>query len=119
MLRAMRPFWIGVLLVAGSLGCRQTTALPVPLTVTLESSRSTAFRGDTVTFTLTSAGNNLVGAVIDYGDDVVEQYATGGAHSARVAFKHAFETAGTYTVRAVVTDAIVGEKEASVGVVVN
>lgn len=76
-------------------------------------------RGDTVTFTLNAAGNNLVGVVIDYGDSGVEQYATGGAHSARVTFKHAFETVGPYTVRAVVTDAIAGEKEASLGIVIN
>jgi hypothetical protein len=55
---------------------------------------------------------------MDYGDSFLEQYSAGGAHSARVTFKHAFEAAGTYSVRAVVTDAIVGEKEATVGIVV-
>jgi hypothetical protein len=56
---------------------------------------------------------------MDYGDMGADQYATGGAHSARVTFRHAWETAGTFTVRAVVTDAILGEKEATVGIVVN
>jgi hypothetical protein len=43
----------------------------------------------------------------------------GGALTARVTFKHAFRTTGTFTVSAVVTDAVAGEKEASVGVLVN
>lgn len=119
MLYAMRSVILGTLVAVCSMGCRQTTAPPVPLQVTLESSLTTALRGDTVTFTLHATGNNLVGVVIDYGDSGVEQYSTGGAHSARVTFRHAFETLGTYTVRAVVTDAIAGEKEASVEIVIN
>lgn len=116
--RGMRLALITVLLVC-SIGCRQTTAPPVPLLVTLESSRTTVSRGDTVTFTVNAAGNNLFGVVLDYGDSVAEQYAMGGALSARVTFRHAFGSTGSFTVRAVVTDAIAGEKEASVGIVVN
>lgn len=115
----MRQTLVALFLLACTVGCRQTTAPPVPLLVTLESSRATASRGDTVTFTLNATGNNLVGIVMDYGDSVGEQYATGGAHSARVTFRHVFESMGSFTVRAVVTDAIAGEKEASVGIVVN
>ena len=39
--------------------------------------------------------------------------------TARVTFKHAYNAAGTFTVRAVVTDAIYGDKEATKSIVVN
>ena len=106
-----------LLLLTGS--CRQTTEPPLSLVVSLESSRSTATRGDTVTFTVNAAGNNLVGVVIDFGDQTGDLYATGGASTARVTFKHVFQTTGNFTVSAVVTDAIVGEKESTTAVVIN
>jgi len=98
--------------------CRQTTAPAVGISVTLESSHVTATTGDTVTFIVRATGNNLIGVVIDYGDSISEQYATGGALTARVTFKHAFLAKGNYTVRAGVTDAITGEKEVTVLVTV-
>lgn len=110
------PF--GFVLLA-CLGCRQSTAPLVPLQVSLESSHLTALTGDTITFTVRATGNNLVGVVMDFGDSGTDQYAMGGALTARVTFRHPFETPGTYTVRAVVTDAVVGEKDATVGILVN
>lgn len=100
-------------------GCRQTTAPAVDLTVSLQSNRTTAARGDTVTFVVGATGNNLVGVVIDYGDTSGDQYATSGATTAQVTFKHVFSLAGEFTVRTTVTDAIVGEKDATVAVSVN
>ena len=98
--------------------CRQTTAPVVAISLTLESSHVTATTGDTVTFTVRANGNNLVGVVIDYGDSISEQYATGGALTARITFTHAVLAKGNYTVRAVVTDAIMGEKDVTVLVTV-
>lgn len=111
------PF--GFLLVAGLAACRQTTAPPVPLQVSLESSQLTAITGDTITFAVYATGNNLVGVVMDFGDSGSDQYALGGALTARVTFKHAFETTGTFTVSAVVTDAVAGEKQATIAVLIN
>ena len=113
----MKRWLFAVLLLTGS--CRQTTEPPVSLVVTLESSRSTAARGDTVTFTVSATGNSLVGVVIDFGDQSGDQFGSGGARTARVTFKHVFLTTGSFTVSAVVTDAIVGEKESSTAVVIN
>ena len=107
----------GLLLVLGS--CRQTTEPPVPVVVTLETSRTTAVRGDTISFTVNATGNNLIGVVVDFGDQLGDQYATGGARTARVTFKHAFQSAGSFTVNVVVTDAVAGDKEASTSVVIN
>lgn len=113
----MKRWLFAVLLLTGS--CRQTTEPPVSLVVTLEASRSTATRGDTVTFTVNAAGNNLVGVVMDFGDQTGDLYATGGALTARVTFKHVYQATGTYAVSAIVTDAIAGEKEATTAVVIN
>ena len=99
--------------------CRQSTEPPVQVTVSLQANPTVVPRGDTVTFTVIAAGNNLFGAVIDYGDETGDQYGTGGALSARITFKHAYSSAGTYTVTATVTDAIAGEREATIAIVVN
>lgn len=87
--------------------------------MSLEANTTVVPRGDTVTFTVNAAGNNLFGVIIDFGDDAMDQYATGGALSAHVTFKHAYSAAGSFTVRATVTDAIAGQKEATVSIVVN
>jgi hypothetical protein len=103
----------------GLVACRQTTAPPIAVSVSLVANTAVVPRGDTVTFVVNAAGNNLVGVVIDYGDEALDQYSTGGALSARVTFKHVYSVAGSYTIRATVTDAISGEREATVSVVVN
>jgi hypothetical protein len=113
----MKPWLFTVLLLTA--GCRQTTEPPVSLVATLTSNRSTAARGDTVTFTVNATGNNLVGVVIDFGDQAGDQFATGGASTARVTFQHVFQTAGNFTVTAVVTDAIVGQIERTTAVVID
>jgi hypothetical protein len=115
----MRRFACAILVAVAGLGCRQTTEPPRQVTVTLASNRSVSVRGDTITFTVNATGNKLVGVVIDYGDSGTDQYATSGALTARVTFKHAYDVAGNHTVRAIVTDAFGGEREATTSVVVN
>ena len=92
---------------------------PGDVSISLSASSSTAHPGDTVSFVVNAAGNNLFGVAIEYGDSNTDLYSTGGALSARVTFKHVYESTGTFTVRAIVTDAIAGEKEASTSIVVN
>lgn len=111
------PFGFAVIACLGA--CRQSTAPVVPLQVTMESSHLTVLAGDTVSFTVRATGNNLVGVIMDFGDSSSDQYGMGGALTARVTFRHAFLAPGTFTVRATVTDAVVGQKEATVGVLVN
>ena len=115
----MKPAAAVLVLLACLAGCRQTVAPPIAVSISLQANATVTQRGDTVVFTINAAGNNLVGITVDYGDSAGDQYATGGALSARVTFKHVYVTAGAYTVRAVVTDAISGEKEASTSIVVN
>ncbi len=102
-----------------AVACRQSVADPVSLVVTIETSPPALQRGDTLTVVVSATGNNLVGVVVEYGDSQGDQYSTGGAHSARVTFKHAFMSQGSYTIRAIVTDAVAGEKEAVAQVTVN
>lgn len=102
-----------------ALACRQSTEPPVGLSVSIQANTAVVLRGDTVSFQVNAAGNNLVGVIIDFGDNSTDQYATGGALTARVTFKHAYSVAGSFTVRATVTDAIAGEKEGTTLVVVN
>ena len=115
----MRLALVGLTLVIATAACRQTTEPPGEVTVSLQANTTVVPRGDTVTFTVNAAGNNLFGAVIDYGDQTGDQYATGGALSARITFKHAYVSAGTFTVTAIVTDAVAGERGATIAVVVN
>ena len=118
-LSAMRLALVRLFFAVALAACRQSTEPPVPLTVSIQANTTVVPRGDTVTFIVNAAGNNLFGAMIDYGDQTSDQYGTGGALSARITFKHAYDTAGTYTVTATVTDAVAGEREATIAVVVN
>ena len=74
----------------------------------------TAAPGDPVSFLVTAQGGDLLGVDVDYGDTTTDQYGTGGARTARVTFSHAFSTAGVYPVRATVTDALAGSRDAVV-----
>jgi len=57
--------------------------------------------------------------VMDFGDQTGDLYAMSGARTARVTFRHVFQTRGNFTVSAVVTDAIAGDKESTAAVVIN
>jgi hypothetical protein len=92
---------------------------PNPLDIGIEASPTTAVVGDTVTFVASAQGGVLVGVEIDYGDSSVDQFGTSGARTARVTFRHAYTQSGTYTVKAVVTDAAAGQKQATIEVRVN
>jgi len=116
MLEAMRRLLLLFLAIAGA-ACAQDTLDPLPFQVTVEASRTTAAPGDTVNFLVTTQGGSLIGVVMDYGDAATDLYGTSGARTAKVSFRHAFTTRGTFTVRATVTDAQpVGEKAATIDV---
>jgi PKD domain-containing protein len=115
----MRLALIGIILATSAIACRQTVEPPTQISVSIQANTSVVTRGDTVTFTVNATGNNLFGVTIDYGDDTTDLYATGGALSARVTFKHAYSAAGSFTVRATVTDAIAGERDVTTLIRVN
>ena len=108
---------LAVLLVAA--GCGTGSLSPLPLSITVQASKTTAIRGDTIVFTTVSQGGTLVGIDMDYGDLSADQFGTSGARTATVSFKHAFLVGGTYQVKATITDAVAGSTSATVQVLVN
>lgn len=110
---------MGALVLVGISACGPSSAEPLALDVRLEAARTTVAPGDTIAFVVTAQGGNLFGVELDYGDSTTVQYATGGARTARVTFRHAYLTRGTYTARAVATDALAGQKDASLEIRVN
>lgn len=109
-----RSFLVYLLAVVG-VGCASETLEPLPFQVTVEASRATAAPGDTVGFVVVTQGGSLIGVQMDYGDTMVDLFATAGARTARVSFRHAFVDRGTFTVRATVTDALPpNEKSATI-----
>ena len=84
---------------------------PVPLDVTLTSSRTTAVPGETISFVVNASGGSLLGVEIAYGDGAGMQYVAGGARRARVTFNHVYESAGVYQVTASAADATQGTKQ--------
>jgi PKD domain-containing protein len=115
----IQRFVLGALLLIGTSACSQSTLDTFPVDITVSASPTTAARGDTVSFTVNAHGGNLLGIAIDYGDSSSDQYGTSGARSARVTFKHAYQAPGTFTVQATVTDAVGGQKDASIAIRVN
>ena len=101
------------------IACGDAALDPLPFQVGIDASRSTAAPGDTVTFIVTAQGGSLFGVEMDYGDASGEQYGTSGARTARVTFRHVYAATGAYQVEATVTDAVAGQKKASVSVRVN
>lgn len=96
--------------------CSSETLAPLPLAIGITASQTTAAPGDSISFEVTAQGGQLLGITTAYGDGTEEQFATGGARTARVTFRHAFLAPGTYEVRATVTDAVAGPKEATIGI---
>lgn len=115
----MSRMLFGALLLAGTLACSTEPLAPLPLDVSVEPNKTTTVTGDTITFVTDAQGGSLVGVQIEYGDTNGDAFTTAGARTARVTFKHAYQQPATYTVRVIVTDALAGQKEASVEVRVN
>jgi hypothetical protein len=102
------------LLLVGLVACGDASLDPLPLEISIQASRATAAPGVPISFVVTAQGGDLLGVEIDYGDDTTDQYGAGGARTARVTFSHAFAAAGVYQVRATVTDAVAGLRDAVV-----
>ena len=102
-----------------ALGCRESTLAPLPLEITIAASRTTAAPGDTILFVATVQGGSLLGLEADYGDSTGDTFGTGGARTGKVTFRHAYSTRGTFTTKIILTDATLGQKNASVEIRVN
>jgi hypothetical protein len=114
MIEQMRQMLLRSLLLIGIAGCGDASLDPLPLQISIQASPLTAAPGVPVTFVVTAQGGTLLGVEVDYGDDATDQRGASGARTARITFSHAFSAAGVYQVRATVTDAVAGSRDAGV-----
>lgn len=94
--------------------CGESRLEPLPLEIRIETSRTTAAPGDTISFVVVAQGGALLGIDVAYGDSSVDSYGTAGARTARVTFHHAYTTRGTFEMNAMITDGLAGQKQAAV-----
>jgi hypothetical protein len=102
-----------------ALGCTESTLEPLPLDITIATSRTTAAPGDTILFVATVQGGSLLGLNADYGDNSTDLFGTAGARTGKVTFRHAYSSRGNFTTKITLTDATLGTKTASVEIHVN
>ena len=116
----MRLAFAVLILAVGVPACVSTEPEAHPLAVSVEASRTTAAPNDSIRFVVKAEGDALLAVQADYGDGTnVDSYGTSGARTASVTFRHAYLSAGTYTVTATATDASAGQKTATVQIRVN
>jgi hypothetical protein len=96
------------------LGCDTGALDPLPLAVEIQAVPEAVAPGDTISFLVSAQGGRLLGLVMEFGDGATDQRPTGGARSARLTFRHAYASAGTYTAIVTATDAVAGDARASV-----
>jgi hypothetical protein len=99
-----------------TLACGDNRLDPLPFQVSVTANSVSPALGDTVSFAVTAQGGQLVGMEVDYGDSGTDVFGTGGARTALVTFRHAYSARGTFQFRATVTDALAGQKDATVDV---
>jgi len=107
---------LGLVAVVAALACGDNHLDPLPFQVSVGANSTSPALGDTVRFTVTAQGGDLVGVETDYGDGSGDAFNTGGARTARVLFRHVYSARGTFTMRATVTDALAGLKEATIDI---
>jgi hypothetical protein len=91
-----------------------TSPEPLPLDITINVPTS-ATTTDSVAIVVQLQGSSLLGVVVDFGDGgEPSSFLTGGARIATVTFRHRFTQSGTYDVTGTVSDAVLGQKDASV-----
>ena len=108
----MRGLLTCALLVAAMTACiGSVETLPLDLTIQAPTTANTI---DTVNIVVTAQGNTLVRVETSFGDGTTDFFSTAGARTATVTFRHRYTQSGTYQVTAQVTDAVLGEKAATV-----
>ena len=115
----MRRALPGLVLLLGVVACIASASEARPLTVGVDASKTTTAPGDTITFVVTIQGESLIGVAMDYADGTTDQFGSGGAKTGKVTFRKAFTRRGIFVVVATVTDAVAGQKTASVAITVS
>ena len=109
----MRRLLVGGFFIAAMAACI-TSPEPLPLGITINAP-TTATTTDSIAIVVQLQGSSLLGVVLDFGDGgELASFVTGGARIATVTFRHRYTQSGTYEVTGTVTDAVLGQKDASV-----
>ena len=114
MLQRMHRFLLAAFVSLIATACVRDTLDPLPFEATLQANRTAVTPADTVTFMVAAKGGSLLGVEVDYADGNTDLFPTSGARTASVTFRHSYRVAGTYDVRATVTDAYAGVKTSTV-----
>lgn len=106
----MRSLLIGLIIAVTTASCDLFTATARGISIHLLASPLVAPVGDTVTFTVNIAAQQVNGVTISFGDSGSDQTSVGGIPSASVTFKHVYADTGSFMSRAVISDGVVGER---------
>lgn len=112
----MRRLLAGILVIAALTACIESTP-PLPLDIAIQKP-ATITTADSASFVVRAQGSSLIGVETSFGDGRVASFATSGARTARITFRHRYAVAGTYDVTATVSDVVLGVKAATVQVIV-
>ena len=115
----MRSLLLGLTLAGMTTSCDLFTSTARGIGIRLDASPLVGQLGDTVTFTVIVSATKVTGVVIDFGDSNGDQTSTGGLPTALVTFTHTYAATGNYMARAVVSDAVVGDRVVTQQIVVN
>ena len=100
-----------------SAACLDSTPVQHVLTIRITATSTAATVGDVVGFDFDATGPIVVAIIVAYGDGVADTVeAIGGVNSASGRVTHAFQTAGTFLVEALVVDAQEGRLTDTVSV---
>ena len=114
----MRSLLLALAIAVTTTSCDLFTATARGIAIRLIASPLVAQTGDTVTFTVNIAAQEVNGVTISFGDSGNDQTSVGGIPNASVTFKHVYADTGSYMSRAVVSDGVVGERVVTQEIVV-
>jgi hypothetical protein len=79
-------------------GCAASSLEPLPLSISVTATPTSAAVGDTITFVANMQGNGLIAVDGDYGDGTApDGFDIPFGRTARNTFKHVYSTAGNFT----------------------
>jgi hypothetical protein len=114
----MRHVLVRLILATFLAGCLDPIRPKPPLDVSITAAPVTSAVGATINFVVNAQGNELLQIQVLYGDGVTETTETGGATTARVERNHAYTAAGTYEVIGRAIDAVEGQRDATIQIIV-
>ena len=106
----MRSLLLGLTIVVTTASCDLFTATARGIAIRLIATPLVVPMGDTVTFTVNIAAQEVNGVTISFGDSGSDQTSVAGLPNASVTFKHVYADTGSFMSRAVISDGVVGER---------